>query len=190
MQRAAFVLAAVLISSCSSSDPGPAINERRPPNTGGYGRGAVRAAAGASGLELLPPSEWWRDPYLAEPLNLSNDQLAALDKIAATQLTDVANMERDSAVAVRDLRGVLAADNPANEEILAAASRMRALRDALFDKQAQLLAAERLVLTRAQWESLQNALQQERVDERRNRGGRMGGGRGGFGGRGRGRFPG
>jgi Spy/CpxP family protein refolding chaperone len=190
MKRTAFVLAVLLVViSCSSSDDDQSRTERRPPMSGGYGRGTVRAAA-VGGLDLLPPSEWWRDPYLVEPLKLTPDQLASLDKIGSEQSDEIARLERDSDVALRDLRSALSIEKPASDDILAATGRIRGLRDSLFDRQARMLADERIVLTRDQWGLLQTELQEERAPRPNREGGRSMGGRGGRGGRGRGRYPG
>jgi hypothetical protein len=67
-------------------------------------------------------------------------------------------------------------------DIAIAAQRLRNIRDSLFDRQAQMLSAERLVLTKQQWSKLLDALQQRR-EQRFDRGdGGYPGGRGGRGG--------
>ena len=83
---------------------------------------------------------------------------------------------------------MLDTEKPAAPEIVTAAMRVRAIRDSAFEHQAQLLAAERALLTQRQWQSLQSALQTQR--DRRDDGG-SGYPRGGRrGGRGGGRWPG
>ncbi|MBV8520289.1 MAG: hypothetical protein JO197_23055 [Acidobacteria bacterium] len=190
MRRSFALLALVLVAvSCaSSSDDEPRPMPRR---GGGMGmRGGARFGDG-SVLEMLPPRDWWHDPQLAAPVNLTSEQMASLDRLSAAQGDDAAKLERDSMVAVRDLRTQLDAEQPASADILAAAKRVEALHDALFDKQAELLAAERTLLSQQQWASLQRALAGTR-DDSFDRGGR--GDRGGMRGRGgrggRGRFPG
>ena len=159
---------------------------------GGYGGGDMmdrpRPTAGA--LEFLPPPEWWRDPQLANALNLSTDQTSALDKIAKDAGDDADKIERDSGVAMRDLRSLLESDKPSVADIVAAGTRIRTMRDDVFDRQVKLLAAERDVLTKDQWQKLQDNLNSRRMDRGgRDRGGYPGG-RGGYpGGRG-GRRPG
>jgi hypothetical protein len=71
-----------------------------------------------------------------------------------------------------------------SNDIDTAATRVRTLRNDIFDRQIQLLVAERSVLTKQQWKALQDAMHERPRDERR---GNYGGPRGGFGGRGRGR---
>ena len=91
---------------------------------------------------------------------------------------------------MRDLRNVLDSDKPASDDILAAGKRLRSLRDEVSDREFRLLAAERQILTRDQWQKLQDQLREERMPrDRMNDYPRRGGG-GGFGGRGRGRRPG
>jgi Spy/CpxP family protein refolding chaperone len=181
MKRTAIALLVLLAAACSSTyDDAP----QRAPR-------AQRTAAGA--LDMLPPDQWWRDPQIAGSVNLTSDQVSQLDNLSKTQGDDAARLERDSMVAIRDLRTTLGTDKPSADDITNAASRIKQLRDALFDRQVQLLAAQRTLLTQQQWSALQTALQSEREERMNNRGrggypGGMGGrGRGGWGGRGR--FP-
>ncbi len=184
MKRFAFVAAVLLLGACSSSDydqPGP--DSRRPPMTSDS-RGAMRGAAD-TGLGLMPVDNWWHDPQIAEPLHLSADQYASLDRIQTDQADPIARLQRDSMVALRDFRQSLTADKPTLEDIVTAGERVRALRDQLLDRQVKLIAAQRVVLTADQWQKLQQQLQEDRNDWRQNRNmpGRPGrGGRGGWGG--------
>jgi Spy/CpxP family protein refolding chaperone len=193
MKRFAPLLALILVAACSSYD-GDQPTDRRPPRgNGGYGGrgGAVRATGSGGGTEMLPmpPDDWWRDSQLATAVNLTGDQLTSLDKIAHDSSDEIARLERDIPIAARDLRTVLGAEKPAGDDITGAATRIRSLRDALFDRQAQLLAAERVLLTQQQWQTLEDRLQARR-NERMDRGNGAYP-RGGMGGRGgRGRFPG
>ena len=196
MRRLSALLVPLLIAACSSSDYD---NPRGRPrggdgDGGGYGRPARARAAVPMLLEVVPDDSWWRDFAIAEPLNLSEVQFKALDKIAAEQRDEIARLERDLPVAMKDLLSALDADPTSAAGITAAAQRVRSIRDSLFDRQAQMLAAERLVLTGQQWTKLVQELQQQQRDDRMNRrgngdypGGTRGGGRGGYprGGRGR-----
>jgi len=152
----------------------------------------MRGAGAAGVLDMLPPDGWWHDPKLAAAVTLKADQFAALDKLSNGNADEAAKLERDSMVAVRDLRSVVQSEKPSNDDIVTAANRVKTLRDSLFDRQVEELAAQRTLLTQQQWDALQGALAKERempMDGGR-RGGYGGGGRrgGGFGGRGR--FPG
>ncbi len=189
---AALLLVAV---SCSSDYDRP---PQAPPERGGYGGGyggggmggARLRAAGTTGLELLPPSDWWKDEEIARAVNLTGEQTSQLDRISANQKDEIARLERDGMVAVRDLRSALELAQPTTDDLTTAGRRVRDIRGSLLDHQVQMLASERLVLTQQQWTSLQDKLQEERRDIRRDRGGYPGGrGRGGFGG-GRRPFPG
>ena len=148
-------------------------------------RGARMRDFGPMLLDVVPDDTWWRDPALAAPLNLSNDQFTALDRIANDQRDEIARLERDLPIATRDLRNALDADPASASNINAAAQRVRDIRGSLFDRQAQMLSAERLVLTRDQWSRLLDELQQQRMnrnnDYPRGRGGRGGYPRGGRG---------
>jgi Spy/CpxP family protein refolding chaperone len=174
------------IVACSSSD-----YDQPQPRRGNWpgsdnGDGTFARARTTPGvLDMLPPPDWWHDPQIATPLNLSSDQYAALDKIATEQADPIARLDRDSMVAVRDLRQLLESNQPASADIVSAGQRLRGLRDALFDRQVQMLAAERQVLTLQQWETLQAELQSRPRGTDSNRGYPRRGGRGGMGGRGR-----
>ena len=177
MKRLALVsIAALLAFSCSSTDTDePAYG---PPPRGDI----VAARPMAGGLELLPPAQWWHQPMIAEAVKLTGDQMASLDKI--DQSEEIERIDRDTVIAVRDLRQLLDSNQPAPEDIVAAGGRLRGLRDTMFDRQVKQLADERAILTQQQWQTLQAQLQERRT--RRNqdgnyprRGGRgMGGGRG------------
>jgi hypothetical protein len=195
MRRLSALLVLLLIAACSSSDYD---NPRgRPPRGGdgqggGYGRPARVRDAVPMLLDVVPDESWWRDFAIAEPLNLSEEQFKALDKIAADQRDEIARLERDLPVAAKDLRAALDAEPTSVADITTAAQRVRSIRDSLFDRQAQMLTAERLVLSGQQWAKLVQELQQQRDDRNRRGnsdypGGTRGGGRGGYprGGRGR-----
>jgi Spy/CpxP family protein refolding chaperone len=171
-------------AACSSSDNNqPVYSPRnRPPADGGGMPAANRPMAG--GLDMLPPADWWHQPILVDAVKLTADQMAALDKVARDQADEIARLERDSMVAVRDLRTSLESNQPVAGDIIAAGQRLRSLRDTLFDRQLQMLAAERQILSLDQWQTLQQQLQ-ERRSQRNQDQGYPRRGRGGMGGRGR-----
>lgn len=180
MRRIAIVLA-LLFAACSSSDYD---RPRDRPM-----RGARMRDMGPMLLDVIPDDTWWRDPALAAPLNLSSDQFTALDRISGDQRDEIARLERDLPIATRDLRSALDRNPATADDINAAAQRVRDLRASLFDRQVQMVSAERLVLSQDQWFRLLDELRQQREQRDRGddgyRGGR--GGRGGYprGGRGR-----
>jgi Spy/CpxP family protein refolding chaperone len=181
MKRLALVVIVAMVG-CSSSDydDGP----RRPRGDWGGDAPAMVRSGGGGMLDMMPPDDWWHDSRIAGAVNPSPDQIARLDQIAKDHSADdVTRLTRDSEVAMRDLRGTLESDSPASNDIVTAAGRVRTLRNDLFDRQIQLLAAERSVLTKQQWSALQQAMHERPREERRGGGGP----RGGFGGRGRGR---
>lgn len=144
-----------------------------------------------SGLQLDLPASWWHQASLAEPLSLTGEQFQKLDALQQQQ-EDVARMERDGMVAMRELREAIDATNATAPDIVAAGSRLRAMRDTMLERQIALVAAEREILTREQWRQLRDELAAERRPERGERGGERGRGRGpggGWGGRGGGRRP-
>jgi len=173
----------VLIAACSASnyDDEPQTPSRRAMSDD------TPPAQGIGAL-MLPPTDWWRQAEIADLVKPTADQVTALDKLQTDQGDEIAKLERDMSVAERDLRTVLESDKPTSDAITAAGQRIRTMRDDIFDRQLRLLAAERTILTREQWSSLQDAMRMRRRDRSRDGyGGR--GGRGGYPGRG-GRRPG
>ena len=178
-------IVAVLLAACASND------YSQPPygRHGGGGYGGDGGDGGtfvtnrpmAGGLDMLPPPDWWHQPMLADAVKLTPDQITALDKIAQDQGNDASRIETDMSIAARDLRTQLDAPQPSAADIVTTGQRIRDLRNAMFDRQLQMLAAERSVLTRDQWQELQDALRerrQQRNDYYPRRGGRGMGGRG------------
>jgi Spy/CpxP family protein refolding chaperone len=140
----------------------------------------------AVALDMLPPADWWHQPMIADAVRLTSNQIAALDKIASDQ-DDITRLDRDMMVATRDVRSVLDSNQPSTADIVAAGQRLRTLRDTLLDRQIQMLAAERAILTQSQWQTLQQQMQERRSQRRQDNGYPRRGGRG-MGGRGR--YPG
>jgi len=150
--------------------------------------GFARASAGDL-ADLMPPGDWWHDPQISVAVALTPDQTTSLDRISHDQSDEIAKLDRDSMVAARELRETVESSQPATADITGAGQRLRGIRDALFDRRVQLLAAERTLLTQTQWNALQQALASRNRPDRNDRGVNRGrGGRGGMGGRGR--FPG
>jgi Spy/CpxP family protein refolding chaperone len=170
------------LAACASSDDDrPAERPADRPSMRGD-RGMRSASYGPMLLDVVPENSWWRDLALAEPLNLTNEQFVALDKIETDNQSEIFRLEQDLPIAVRDLRTAMDADPASTADITTAAQRLRNLRDSLFDRQAQMLAAERVVLTKQQWSTLTNGLQarrEQRIDRGNSRGGQHGG-RGGY----------
>jgi Spy/CpxP family protein refolding chaperone len=197
MRIAQIVLLSLLtfaLVTCSSDNDDA---DRRPQSYPRGGDGARRGGftgttAAGDGLEMMPPSDWWRDPQIAVAVNLTNDQIASLDRISHEQSEEIAKLDRDSMTAVRDLREVLNSSQPSTADIASAGQRLRGIRDVLFDRRVQMVAAERTLLTQQQWTALQRQLTESRNrPDRNDRGGNGNRGRGGRGGMGgRGRFPG
>lgn len=183
MNRIGILVLTASLIGCSTSDYEPPREQprSRPPID------AERASVSGVDLLPLPPADWWHQPIIAEAVRLTSDQMSALDKISRDQWDDIARLERDIMVAARDLRQVLDSNQPTSADIVAAGARLRGVRDALFDRQMQMLAAEREILSQQQWQTLQEQLQSRR--SRRNQD-ELGPRRGGRGMGGRGRRPG
>jgi hypothetical protein len=187
----ALSLLALVFAACTSDMDD---RDRRPQSYPGGDRGGAaraRPEGAGDGLEMMPPSDWWHDPRISVAVNLTPDQASSLDRMSNDQSAEIAKLDRDSMVAVRDLRQMVESNQPSAADITGAGQRLRGIRDALFDRRVQLLASERTLLTQQQWTALQDAIiaSRNRDTNRPNRGGNGGrGGRGGMGGRGR--FPG
>src|SRR5512141_3005622 len=122
MKRLAMFGAVLLLAACSSSDydqpaPTPRAEGRRPP-----ARGEMRGVADTV-LGPMPLDNWWRDPQLAEPLALSADQYTSLDRIQAQQGDEIARLQRDSMVALRDFQQSLTSEKPMADDIVTAGDR-------------------------------------------------------------------
>jgi hypothetical protein len=193
MKRLAVLAIPLVVLACTSSNDYSPAYPQQPGgsgggNGGGYGRGGgqQRAANIDAALDMLPPAEWWRQPVYADAVRLKTDQITALDKIAEDHSNDVERIQMDMGVALRDFRTQLNAEQVAQADIVAAGNRIKELRNSMFDKQLQTLAAERTVLTYDQWEMLQQQIQVQRQQQRNEGMGNRPGGRG----QGRGRWPG
>ena len=193
MKRLALLaLPLFLVVACSTTDDYPQPRPQQQGGGGGYGGGygrgggQQRAANVDAALDMLPPAEWWRQPVYADAVRLKADQVAALDKIAEDHSNDVERIQGDMGVALRDFRTQLNSEQVASADIVTAGNRIKELRNAMFDKQLQTLAAERAVLTYDQWQMLQQQIQVQRQQQRQENQNRGMGGRQG----GRGRWPG
>ena len=102
------------------------------------------------GPDFLLPPDWQRS------VKLTAEQTQKLDKLKP-QADEIARLEREAMNASREVR---AAAN--SEAILAAGNRFAALRDQILRKQIALLAAQRAILTQAQWGSLQREMPERR----------------------------
>jgi hypothetical protein len=184
------LLVALALGACAS-DSVPNNNDAAPPTIRPAEEGRSRADA------LFPPANWWHDE-VATAVALNGDQVKQLDVLQDDQGAEVARLERDLMLAVRDVRSAFDQAQPSDEQITSSGERLRQLRDALFERQLTMLAAERKIVTADQWHTLEDAMQarnHQRPDGQRGqrpggmggRGGRRGGMGGGMGG---GRWPG
>jgi len=192
MRRLLLFTCVLALAGCSTSSDYDDEPRMRPRGGAMSDDGAAGAGAQMMGGLMMPPADWWRQAEIADLVKPTADQVAALDKLQTEQGDEIAKLERDMGIAERDLRNVLETDKPSNEAIVTAGQRIKTMRDDVFDRQLRFLAAERIILTREQWSSLQDAMRARRRDRTRGEGGR-GPGRGAYPGRGGrrpGRFPG
>lgn len=104
---------------------------------------------------LFPPPRWWQDDAIVATVKLDANQINRLDALQKEHGDAIAKLERDLAVATRELRSSLEAQPVVAEKIIAAGDRLSALRSSLFHEQIVMLAAQRAILTQRQWSSLQ-----------------------------------
>jgi uncharacterized membrane protein YgcG len=177
MRRLVLLACFLALAGCSTSgyDDEPPMRQRP---AMAEAEGPVQAIAGLA----LPSGEWWHQAEIADLIKPSADQVMALDKLQTEQGDELMKLERDMSIAERDLRNALDADNPSVDAIVTAGQRVRTMHDDVFDRQVRFLAAERTILTRAQWSALEDAIRSRRRGREGN-GGR-GRGQGGYPGRG------
>jgi len=168
------LLALLLLTACASVDDDPPPPQRTP----GAGR-RMPARVAVGGTELLPPANWWRDPQISANVKLSEAQFTSLDEIGRAHSADLDALRTDARDAERDLRLLLIAEQPTANDLLAAGTRLRTVRDHIMEQEVRMLADERALLSREQWTALQDALRDERQSDFGGRRGGMGGGRGG-----------
>lgn len=168
------LLISLLLIGCSTA------NYDEPPQRSGTRRERPRPMMSGP-LDMLPPPYWWRAVGLADGLNLSNEQVADLERVYPGDGDEAARLERDRMTAVRDIQRLLDSDRPSARDVTEAGQRLRALDDTLFERQLRMLVAVRQILSREQWERLQRNLDEERqpMRQREGRGGFGGGRRGG-----------
>ena len=150
---------ALLLGACSSTD---GERDARPARRGqSGGRRAQTDRAPATGmLDMLPPPGWWHDPQIAGAVELSADQYTSLDRLGRSEGDEIARIERDAAAATGELRRLLDSDDPRRDDIIAAGQRLRVLRDDVYDRQLRMLAGERHILSKRQWDALQMQLRE------------------------------
>lgn len=169
----ALALTIPLLAACSTTQPTPAPSSRW----------QSRAGDLASRSELTLPIGWWHDPQLAEPLALTSEQFQRLDAVQPKQ-EEAAKLERDSMVAFRELRTRLETGDATAADIVASGANLRSLRAALLERQIEVIAEQREILTLEQWNGLQRRIAEQdrpRRQEGQRQGGRGRGGRGGGG---------
>jgi len=103
----------------------------------------------------MPPPNWWRIDEISDALNLDASQLKKLDAVQKEHAETLAKLERDLTAATKELKAALESQPAVPEKIIAAGDRLGALRSTLFHTQIVMLAAQRAILTRKQWTSLQ-----------------------------------
>lgn len=182
--RAAALLLLVFAIGCASSDDDPMNAPRAGGRRGGWGGGSAgqfqRPDANDGGIGILA-DDWWHDPQISAAVNLSADQYKRLTDLGTKQSAERERLSQESANAMRDFRLMLDAENPTEADLEAAGKRLRDARDRVIAQQVENASEQRLILTKQQWQALQDAMREQRRNRRDEMGGR-GGNRGGMGG--------
>ena len=95
-------------------------------------------------------------------MKLTADQTQKLHQLQKTQGEELMRLEREVMAASRDMRAALDDRAATSDRIVTAGNRFATLRDQLLRKQIAMLAAQRAVLTHAQWSALQQQLESRR----------------------------
>jgi len=110
---------------------------------------------GHGGPNFGPPGMWWKNPEIAQKLNLTDDQKKKMDEIfqqSRLQLIDLkAAVEKQEAL----LEPMLAANPPDTNKVLAQVDHVVAARAELEKAVARMLLSIRGVLTADQWAKIQ-----------------------------------
>jgi len=168
MKRFTILVLMSLTAACSSSNGPDRRSEqdrRRADSRPSYGR--YRPSTGD--LAMLPPGDWWRDTRVSGALHLSSGQVAELDRIQDEKGAGIAKLEQDKQSALDALREAVSSNQATTNSILEAGRRVQAIRDDIFERQLRLLAAERLVLSQLQWQTLQEQLPDSRMQRPNDR---------------------
>lgn len=112
------------------------------------------------GPEFLLPPDWWQGGTFN--VKLTKEQTQKLDQLQNAQRDELTRLERELSAAAREIRAALDNRDANADRIVTAGNRFAALRDQLLRKQIALLAAQRAVLTQAQWSALQQQLESHR----------------------------
>jgi Spy/CpxP family protein refolding chaperone len=110
--------------------------------------------------------KWWKDPGMAQVLELSAEQIVQIEQIAFEHRLKLINLRAALETAEVQLEGLLEADHPDEAKVAAQIDQVALARGNVEKQNAMLMLAVRRVITLLQWKRLQ-AIQQER--ERRMR---------------------
>lgn len=114
----------------------------------------------AKSASVFPPERWWRQS-IAHRVGLSGEQRYALDSIETARAAGLTRIERETASAVRNLNRLLASDDPSPADVAEIGRSLGRLSDERMDNEVQRLGEERRVLSREQWNVLQNLIEVE-----------------------------
>ena len=154
------LLGAVLGGSAAAQYPPP----QTPPVPGQMRPfGGQRYGMGMSGLHILPPGLWWKDPDLVQRLDLTPDQQKRLDDTFSQNKVTLTGIHARLDQEQMQLQPMLDTNPVDQAKTLAEIGKIADLRAELEKAVARMLLQMRAVLTQAQW----TRLQQERPSRMR-----------------------
>lgn len=176
MKRLPLLFITMIFVACASAGPDVARQRGGRGFTGENTR--PMRADDAAAPAFVPPFNWWHNDNLANAISLTADQVRALDAAVGGDAGGFARLEGDLRNAAQDFRSALEADPIVADKVTAAAQRVRDARSTLFERQVELLLAERRIVTAQQWKDLEQMFQRSRRGDGDSRGRR--GNRGGY----------
>ena len=115
----------------------------------------------------LPPGKWWKMPRVVETLELTKAQQDQLDDVFRTAAPDLIDLKAELEKATIALRDTVDQADINREGVRGAVSRVNSARAKMFEREVMLLVDMRGVLSAPQWSRLRQALDQRRVETKR-----------------------
>jgi len=139
-----------------AQNPAPPADGGQPPQPKKWGGPGMMHGGERMGTPMgFPFGAWWKNPDVAQKINLTDDQAQKIDKVfqdARLQLIDLhANLEKQEAT----LQPLVDADQPDEGKVMAQVDRIAQARAALERANATMMLAIRRVLSSDQWKKLQ-----------------------------------
>lgn len=126
---------------------------------------AVAVIAGSALAADLPPREWWRNPMIAQRLNITPDQQVKLDEIFRKAASELIDLRADAEKLSLALHAELDQPQLNRANLQKLAVRLNEAHGKLFQREMMMLVDMRGVLNDDQWARLREVI--NRRDMRR-----------------------